>query len=938
MPRNESLSREADSALARADWTAAEAVLEKWSARDAGGDPALLEAFRRLEEGRGTRLKLLPRVEEFRARHPTRANDPRVLVEHGFALRASGEGERARAAFLGARDRLHAATARGDEVDARTLATAEAGIGLTWLAPLDAERARAAFKCSREIAERAGLPDRVCFADLYLAHVELEVGAVERAARLYRRALVAYERLGDEGGVRHAAYNLGNCLQDLGRPIAARRSFARALAIAKKRNEAWWEAWCTELLGEVDHKAGRLDEAEAKYLAAEAIFRRLGGPTPTEQAWVNMRLAEVYLDRGDLVRAERLARAGVDERVEPTPRTYGSLLMAIIRSRKRPGLGARAFERVAAAAERYALNDIAWRARARAAHLRVERSMERALDGAPPGRDDPDAAAARAHVLRARATLEETMGAMRTASRRRYLRDRTRSTEAAMLFRAEALVGSTRAPELLSPTLAARSAWLRLLGAISESAAQRAPIAVLRRAVDAIVELAGAGHATAWLDANDEGPSLVAARDHDLRDVPAGAVPSPLPEGAVLRPIVAAGRRVGQLLLTHPRRAHFDAETLELVDALSSVASTLVDAARTRSRLEAQSEAQAREAIGLAAELARAEVALDAARSRLSEHEERPARAGVLGRSPPMQELFTRLDRLRGTALPVLVTGESGTGKELVARVIHDESARAGGPFVAINCGALAESLLESELFGHVRGAFSGATRDAPGLFVVADRGTLLLDEVGEMSLAMQAKLLRVLQEGELRAVGAERTTKIDVRVLAATHRDLAEMVRRREFREDLYYRLHVLTVHVPPLRVRGDDALLIARKLLADLAPNKRLGADAAAWIVAHTWPGNVRELRAVIEAATVLAAGDVLSARDLRPPPSTKAAAQRGAAPLQGLPERLEELEALAIERALTRHGGNRVRAAEALGIGRATLYRKLVAYGLTDVERRR
>ncbi len=230
-----------------------------------------------------------------------------------------------------------------------------------------------------------------------------------------------------------------------------------------------------------------------------------------------------------------------------------------------------------------------------------------------------------------------------------------------------------------------------------------------------------------------------------------------------------------------------------------------------------------------------------------------------------MRELHVRLDRLQKTELPVLVTGESGTGKELVARIVHDESPRARGPFVAVNCGALSESLLESELFGHVRGAFSGAHRDAPGLFTVAHGGTLLLDEVGEMSLGMQTKLLRVLQEGEVRPVGGERARKVDVRVIAATHRALERMVEAGSFRQDLYYRLHVLPVHVPPLRVRGDDTLLLARALLAEVAPKKRLSPEAAAWLVAQPWPGNVRELRAVIESAAVLGEGDVLHQRDL-------------------------------------------------------------------------
>ena len=278
------------------------------------------------------------------------------------------------------------------------------------------------------------------------------------------------------------------------------------------------------------------------------------------------------------------------------------------------------------------------------------------------------------------------------------------------------------------------------------------------------------------------------------------------------------------------------------------------------------------------------------------------------------------------------MTGESGTGKELVARLVHEESGRRAESFVAVNCGALSESLLESELFGHVRGAFTGAMKDAPGLFVVADKGTLFLDEVGEMSLAMQAKLLRVLQEGEVRPVGGTKVRKVDARIVAATHRDLEELVREGRFREDLYYRLYILSIHMPPLRAREDDIVVIARALLARVAPRKSLGPDAVAWLLGQRWPGNVRELKAVLEAAAVYSDGPVLTAEAFAPrraPERARKAPEE--APSDDVPEDLARVEAWAIARSLRRHRGNVAAAARALGIGRATLYRKMAEYGL-------
>jgi transcriptional regulator with GAF, ATPase, and Fis domain len=244
---------------------------------------------------------------------------------------------------------------------------------------------------------------------------------------------------------------------------------------------------------------------------------------------------------------------------------------------------------------------------------------------------------------------------------------------------------------------------------------------------------------------------------------------------------------------------------------------------------------------------------------------------GLIGRAPAIVALRPQLEKFAQVASPVLIRGESGTGKDLVARILHDLGPRAGKAMVSENCAAIPETLLESVLFGHVRGAFTGAVRDHGGHFVAADGGTLFLDEIGDMSLGMQAKMLRVLQDGEVRPVGGEKVRKVDVRVIAATHRDLEAMVRARQFREDLFYRLNVLQVHLPPLRERGDDIELLARHFLAQTA--KRAGrelrlTDAVGGLLrAYAWPGNIRQLQNEMQRIAALADGPAVEPGDLSP-----------------------------------------------------------------------
>jgi len=310
----------------------------------------------------------------------------------------------------------------------------------------------------------------------------------------------------------------------------------------------------------------------------------------------------------------------------------------------------------------------------------------------------------------------------------------------------------------------------------------------------------------------------------------------------------------------------------------------------------------------------------------------------IAAKSPKMQHVVDLAQRVARVDATVLITGESGVGKERIARLVHDESTRAVGPFIAVNCGAITETLLESELFGHARGAFTGATSDRPGLFEAANRGTLLLDEIGEISLGMQVKLLRVLQEREIRRVGENRSRPVDVRVLAATNSDLARGIEEGTFRQDLYYRLKVVELHVPPLRDRRDDILPLARLLLADATVRmgrkvSGLTPRAADQLLRYDWPGNVRELENAMERAVALARGHRVDLDDL--PEEIRRALRKPVAD-GGAVQTLREVEKDYILAVLEVNGGQQTRTAKQLGIGSATLYRKLKSWGLIGARR--
>jgi transcriptional regulator with GAF, ATPase, and Fis domain len=305
----------------------------------------------------------------------------------------------------------------------------------------------------------------------------------------------------------------------------------------------------------------------------------------------------------------------------------------------------------------------------------------------------------------------------------------------------------------------------------------------------------------------------------------------------------------------------------------------------------------------------------------------------IIGACPQMVEVYNRVEKVASTDITVLINGETGTGKELIAREIHNRSPRAKGPFITVNCGAIPENLIESELFGHIKGAFTGAVANQIGKFQAADKGTIFLDEIGELPLQLQVKLLRVLQEKQIQRLGEAKTTSIDARVVAATNRDLLEEVRAGRFREDLYFRLNVIGILLPPLRERGDDVLLIARYLIGryakeygrDMDPAKALSGSAINSIMRFGWPGNIRQLENHIKKALVLADGPQLTAADLdlELPGGTAATDDDAVLPLAEARDRWQREY---INRVLALNGGNRTKTARDLGVDPRTIFRHL------------
>jgi transcriptional regulator with GAF, ATPase, and Fis domain len=530
------------------------------------------------------------------------------------------------------------------------------------------------------------------------------------------------------------------------------------------------------------------------------------------------------------------------------------------------------------------------------------------------------------------------------------------------------LFGKSKADDA---ALAAR--YKRMLAVAKSLASERDLKKVLTVAVDAIVDFTSAERAFVWLGTPEEG-SVAVARNLDKEHVrkPAGKVSrsilgrtmesgeTVLSDNAsedsdflgsasigemklrsvLCTPLSLHGETIGAIYVDHRfRDAEFTEEDMALLDEFRDLASIAIGNAQLFEENQAQRKRLEELNEHLSKEVAEQNAEVEAYRRRLRSLKPRDKYrydySAIIGSSPAIREVFSILDRVIPTDFPVLIQGESGTGKELVANAIHKNGPRADKPFLSENCGAVPESLLESELFGHTRGAFTGAERTRDGLFQQADGGTLFLDEIGEMSPTMQTKLLRALQEGEVRKVGSTQVEKVDVRIVSATNRDLREAVAEGIFREDLFYRLNVVGIRLPPLRERREDVETLLEHFLesacneARCEKKKKISAAALKILTSHSWPGNVRELQNEIKRLVALA-DDVIGPELLE---NMKAGATKAPGATKGslAGQTLKDLERQAIAETMKLTGGNKAETAKRLGISRRALYDKIEKYGL-------
>ncbi|HEY8432189.1 MAG TPA: sigma 54-interacting transcriptional regulator, partial [Sandaracinaceae bacterium] len=715
------------------------------------------------------------------------------------------------------------------------------------------------------------------------------------------------------GDAARALYNLGNAAALVGDDDLARDAIRRASRWSDELGDAAVSVLSAIVEAELALRSGRIDAARRTLEEACAHER---APAAVRAA-ARARLAIAYAVQGDVAAARALLEGGpptdvehaiarvrvaLAEGVDAAPAAEEALALAARagwESRLRAELvAAEAFERSGRSGD--ALASLA-RARAlvdRAAaslplyarsRLRAVPAYQRALGASPPASPKEVGERWRALVGHAK----------RFAREPRLSRLREAIVDAAIeLTDAERgfLVART-------PDGALRVTCARAFGA---DVAERPSESVVARVLDA-------GRPLVTVDALEDERLDRAASVHAMALRSVLAVPLPL-RGA---------RAMALVLDDRARPGAFDEGTVELARDLAELAASALETAealrrerrerrrlaRNEERLVSRIESQAREL------------------SELRRRTETGAIPGIVAESTAMRRALALARRVALSDAPVLLRGESGTGKELVARAIHDASARRDGPYVGENVSAIPEALLESTLFGHVRGAFTGAERARRGLFEIADGGTLFLDEIGEMSEAMQAKLLRVLQEGELRPVGGEVSRRVDVRVIAATHRDLEAMVAAGRFRQDLFYRLAVVQVELPPLRQRPEDIAPLVAAFLERHAPGRRVRVDRAAMAAlrAYTWPGNVRQLENEIRRALVLCE-DVIEVAHLSP-------AVRGEEAPEPIDEldlkgQVDALERRLIRTALERTSGNQTRAAELLGLSR---------YGLAKMMKR-
>ncbi len=922
-----------------------------------------------LRRDQGDTKRSLAAYEEVRARADARTLlrvEADILEGEALAHEVQGRLREAQDAYERARER---AESRGDVL---AVAGFTARSGLIALRQGDFDGARSRFDSALEIHRRLGAREGVVqdLADLSLLHlhqarydVALETAedALRQARRTARRDLAAsvlnligviHLRIGDfdrAGAALEEAQRIMRDTRNLrwlavflvdladwrrltGDAEAARKHAQEAAFLARRIGDRRLESVALWRLGEI-----HLDEKD--YDRALVACRKTlqlveGSGLPREEAEARLLRARVELSRpgGDVVRAEidALEASKVFRELRDSNALWlaehvsGRAALRLGRREEAAERIGRSFRYLDAVRSRLAVR---WRETFLADPRRREVFDDQERLSASALKDGRQSEAAAAGARMGNTEAREEIKALRRILDINRTLNATRDPERllpAILDAALEVTGAERGFLLLTDgeeltTASARGAE----GTPLEGDARALSRSVARRTIER-------GESILSTDAEADERFSGAASVHDLRIRSVLCVPLKIQEAVVGAVYLDNRLERGVFGALHLERASLIADqaaiALDTARLLQRIEEQRVRLDRVNQELEKTAESQ-RDALAEVREI------LVSTRSSL---DVRWRFENLVGGSPAMQRVYHLVERLAPKNLPVLVVGESGTGKELIARALHGRSDRSGGPFFTINCAALPETLLESELFGYRRGAFTGATRNKPGYFELAHGGTLFLDEIGEMGPAMQAKLLRVLDEHKILPVGGEAPIAVDVRIVSATNRDLNAMIHAGRFREDLYYRIHVARIELPPLRERLEDIPLLVDHFLARIAedegaPKRDVEPAALARLAVHRWPGNVRELQHHVQRVAAFARGAALTLRDLDRYGDLRPAAEP-ARPGENV-DSLEELEKRQIRLALDKAAGNKTRAAELLGINRVTLFRKLKRFELED-----
>ena len=785
----------------------------------------------------------------------------------------------------------------GDRIEEAAIVT---GLGLVAHRRGELERALGHYRAALKLGEQAGDDARVLSALQNLGVVFHERGEWVAALDTYREALGLAESLGQTGRIVQLSGNLGNLWRYLGELDAARDVLDRGLVQARAECNRYMEGLLLNLLGDVAADAEHWDLAERLWLEAIGVTVEAG--CAAEEAEARLNLGRLHLERLAFAEARLQLEQAVSlaERIEH--HTFRAQALALLAAAERLSVRGELSRAVESMDRSLALLPQITNPGARWPIL-----LEAAAIARETGAADVAAERLREVSTLLQAQLDAVPARHRAAFKAR--RDRRRALAEVLSF--EGARGAKERSQVRDV------GWNRLLDINKRLATEHSPERLLEYIMDSAIHLTDAERGFLLL-AEGEGEGELAvhvARNLDQENIRKGQLK--ISQGIARRviesgqsavtidamederyrdqlsvhdlrlrsilclPMIGRGRVLGAIYLDNRfRSSAFSSADLAFMEAFGDLAAIALDnarlmAAKERSQAALEKARAEVEALNrkLAGELeARTQELADTHRVIIRQQRELVARHrydAIIGQAPSVRRLFAMIDRLLDNDVPVLIEGESGTGKELVARAIHFNGARQSKPFVAVNCGAIPASLLESELFGHVRGAFTNATSDKKGLFEAAHTGTLLLDEIGELPLEMQVKLLRVLQSGEVKKVGANREIKVDVRILAATNRKLEEEVRAGRFREDLYYRLSVVPIQIPPLRTRREDIALLVQHFIeqnrsAGLGQVTGISKAALAHLERYHWPGNIRQLEMVLKNASVFAESTILEPVD--------------------------------------------------------------------------